>query len=685
MSKQKSTKPGYGKILDAWIPPEDAGQPVGCVVTSFTFSPVLFEEECLGRFLQLETDPKDDGALYLVEREEKMRQLMCAAALVDQHHARGVRSLRWDLLPARLVRGQGILHAKISLLLWSNRARLIIGSANLTEDGYRRNHEVFGVLDYFADSDAPLAVLRETIQFLRDAVGYATPAIGAASPTVGRWNGFLDRVSELSRQWGRDELPRNLSKPRVFTLLTGPNRPDVFAAIREQCPAAIPSELACVASPFFDPPEQVPNRPASELWTLLKQRGEAIVEFDVTAEEVSGENAFFLKAPESLKWANPANRASAETVFKRLRQEDNRPLHLKSLWLQNDRVVLLLIGSSNFTSAGLGIGRAQNLEANLVYVASRQDGDAVGAFEQAWLPVEEFPIGFVQKFKPRLDESEDVPAPGLVPLPSEFGEATFGCDEQQERSIEFTFLGAPPEGWALFAEDGQEAFVTETAWQSQGSPSLLRLCWSSPRAPSGFAVTWSGATGWAWWPVNVQSAAALPPPPELKDLPLESLIEILTSAKPLSGVLKSPRGPKVGPTSGNNPLDPHKRVDTSKFLLQRTRRVSDALYGLRQRLEKPVVSQQALDWRLRGPVGVMALAEAIERETQQGERAFLLAELCLELARVKPQVGSGSFSASRLRAALREIAAEIRTKIQADALSPQLQAYVKAAFEEFAK
>jgi hypothetical protein len=38
-----------------------------------------------------------------------------------------------------------------------------------------------------------------------------------------------------------------------------------------------------------------------------------------------------------------------------------------------------------------------------------------------------------------------------------------------------------------------------------------------------------------------------------------------------------------------------------------------------------------------------------------------------------------------VRAALREIAAEIRTKIQADALSPQLQAYVKAAFEEFAR
>src|SRR5690242_16131084 len=102
MKKARNGRPGYGKILDAWTPPEDAGKPVGCVATSFTFSPVLFEEECLSRFLQLESDAAEDGPAYLVEREEKLSQLMCAAALVDQHYASGVRSLRWDLLSARL-------------------------------------------------------------------------------------------------------------------------------------------------------------------------------------------------------------------------------------------------------------------------------------------------------------------------------------------------------------------------------------------------------------------------------------------------------------------------------------------------------------------------------------------------------------------------------------------------------
>jgi len=67
--RKNEKRHGYGKVLDAWVPPEDAGEPIGCVATTFTFSPVFFEEECLGRFLKLETDPKEDGQLYLVERE----------------------------------------------------------------------------------------------------------------------------------------------------------------------------------------------------------------------------------------------------------------------------------------------------------------------------------------------------------------------------------------------------------------------------------------------------------------------------------------------------------------------------------------------------------------------------------------------------------------------------------------
>jgi hypothetical protein len=683
MRKVRNQKPGYGRILDAWTPPEDAGEPVGCVATSFTFSPVLFEEECLSRFLQLETDPTEDGPAYLVEREEKLSQLVCAAALVDQHHARGLRSLRWDLLPARMP--HGILHAKIALLLWSRRARLIVASANLSEDGYRRNHEIFGLLDYFDGGAMPLMALDDILVFLREAARYAVAPIGYTSPAIGRWEAFLDRVEASARGWGASEMPRPFTKPRVFVVAIGPARESAFSSLRKQWPGNSPPDFAAVISPFFDPPASA-NAPARELWSLLRQRGNATVEFNLTAEEVPGEPAILLHAPQSLMAAQPANRAGVETVIQRLELEEGRPLHAKSLWLQNDSLALMMMGSSNFTSAGLGLGGTKNLEANLAYVVSRQSGEAADALHNAWLPVEEIPADIELRWQPRVDEGEDCAAAPFVALPTAFGEANFGNDEMQRGFVEFTF-SEPPAGWMLCVEDESEAFLTEAGWIARGRPTLLRIAWSRERAPSGFRVSWDGSDGAAWWPVNTLSAAALPPPAELKDLPLEALIEILTSARPLHQSiqrwLRRRQERKQGETV--TALDPHKRVDTSGFLLQRTRRVSDALRALRERLERPVVSEQALTWRLRGPVGVVVLAQAICKEAQSDEeRSFLLTELCLELSRVRPKTALGSLDAKRVRATLSELTKEISATISTESLArlPSLAAYVEAAFKE---
>src|SRR5262245_52325302 len=234
MKKERPIRPGYGRILDAWVPPDDAGEAVGCIATSFTFSTAFFEEECLGRFVGLESDAAENRPEYLVEREEKLAQLRCAAALVDQHHARGVRNLRWDLLSARV--RPGILHAKVSVLLWGRCARLIVASANLTPDGYRRNQEVFATLDYFAASESPLPVLREMTAFLRQTVKLAVPPAAEVGPAVTRWNDFLSYLDTVTRGWGSDEPPRSLAKPRVFPVLCGLGRPSVFEALADHYP-----------------------------------------------------------------------------------------------------------------------------------------------------------------------------------------------------------------------------------------------------------------------------------------------------------------------------------------------------------------------------------------------------------------------------------------------------------------
>jgi hypothetical protein len=159
---------------------------------------------------------------------------------------------------------------------------------------------------------------------------------------------------------------------------------------------------------------------------------------------------------------------------------------------------------------------------------------------------------------------------------------------------------------------------------------------------------------------------ALPPPDDLKDLPLDTLIDILTSARPLHQVIRrwlKRRGTKPGREQG--PLiNPHDRVDTSSFLLQRTRRISFALNALRGRLERPAATKESLDWRLRGPIGVSALAKAVMKEAKSDEEcAFILTELALELSRVEPKDIRGCLPKSRGKKKIAEVIKELRDSI----------------------
>ena len=660
--RRGNEKPGFGKLLDAWIAPDEAGDPVGCVATSFTFSPVFFEEECLARFLQLESDPTEDGPVYLVEREEKLAQLTCAGALVDQHHCRGGRSLRWDLISARLP--QGLQHAKVSLLYWSNLCRLMIASANLTEDGYRRNLEVFGVVDFRPQGEAPVSCLLETVAFLRRLA--VTGIVGnTLPPALQRWNALLDRVLTDCSTWGVTDKELKRGGVQLRPLFSGNGYRTVFETLRDLWPGSSPPESAFVVSPFFDPPE-AENAPAKALWNLLRQRGEATTDFFVTGEEVPGEKGIFLNAPASLLLAQPG-RASVTTRFHRVVVPEGRSLHAKGIWVEDSRWSLYQIGSSNFTSAGSGLSKAPNFEANLVYlVDSNHLTDGRKSLESTFPEGELVDLDGVVKWKPRSGEGEDDVGPDLL-LPICFGDATYDVDTNQRATIRFSIPGSPPTGWELITDGGSVRFWGAAEWQNADCPETCEVPWNHDRPPSGFWVRWVDSQGAAWWPVNVSAGEVLPPPEELKHLPLEVLINILSSARPLHRVLKEflKRRKKAALDRKDGVIvDPHKRVDTSQFLLQRTRRISWALNALRKRLEHPVVTIEFLRWRLRGPVGVMALAQALVREAKsEEEKAFLLSELLLELARVQPESSPGCLATDVHSAEIRSVIIEIRSLV----------------------
>lgn len=687
-------KKGHRKLLDVWAPPEGSGDAIGCVATTYTFSPEFYEEECLSRFLQLQTTPDDDGAAYIIEREEKLASLSCASVIVDASHCRGVRSLRWDLLSARVP--GSILHAKVALMHWSNLVRLVVASANLTEDGYRRNLEVFGVLDYTDGGNAPLECLDATLEFLAEVAEYSESSNeGEASPALLRWRAFLDRVMEVSRDWGDTTPYRGNKKVRVYPVLVGPGRSDAFKQFWNQWPVQRPPDDATVTSPFFDPPG-APNLPAQQLWKNIRMKGKASVTFNLVAEDVE-EGQLQIRAPRDILRAEPKGRPAVKTHLCRLgtaTDDDNgafRPLHAKCISFEESDWSGHMIGSSNFTTAGLGLGKNPNIEANLLYILAYSANKS--SYDRIWkgLPQgDEIPDDINLIWQPEGQEGEDSPSGESPALPSAFGGAVFR-QSGGVSWIELSISGTPPAGWAIYKDDAQLMF-DQARWVAAGSEDVIRLDWPYDRPPSGFEVIWTGSAASAWWPVNVDRQASLPPPDELKNLPLDILVDILTSAKPLhlamrkwlrtaSGGVHPPDGPIV---------DPHAKVDTSAFLIQRTRRLAWGLNALRERLERPVASKDALEWRLRGPVGAMALAKAIERETGQrtdgdgAEKSFLLAELALELSRVKPRTAPGYLPVQEVSDAIAGLVAELQAMAAESAASAPdgIRLYVRRAFRE---
>ncbi len=684
--RTKDKKEGYGKLLDAWVPPKNAGMPIGCVATSFTFSSSFFEEECLSRFLSLETDPTEDGPLYLIEREEKLSQVISACAVVDQHHCKGPRSLRWDLLPARVP--AGILHAKISLLVWSDMVRLIVASANLTEDGYRRNLEVFGTFDYRQGGECPILLLQEVVDFLGTCAGRSQPTPEAPSPALARVNALLDKARAIPSDWGLSHEGALRNGVVAYPVLVGPDRQHALETLAQLWPGTNPPHEAHVVSPFFDPPD-APNLPVMEIWQRLRKRGNASVSFYVDAEDIPDDQVL-VHAPKSLFTAQPTGRPGVETHAQRVELEATRPLHAKGISFKNQRWMLYMIGSSNFTSAGLGLGSARNLEANVAYlVDTNRQPKTAEAFNHAF-PASTALNMETLKWQSALECEDEIPSEE-APLPETFGSATYTLDDVLGACVVFEFAGYPPAGWTVVSEHEDSEILSQRAWADAGQPATMTVEWKPSRPPSGFWVSWSDVRQRAWWPVNVESMRALPPPDELKSLSLEILIEILTSARPLHRVLGEYLKRKKDKDKLPLPViidDPHKRVDTSRFLLQRTRRVSWALSAIRDRMERPVATEEGLHWRFYGPVGVHALVEALLKEGQsQQEKVFFLSELALTLLRVKPQTAPGYLPAERTKAAIGEMIQELReeTDFDFDGVAANLKAYVREVFESAGK
>lgn len=619
------------KVLDLWCGEETFGTPLGCVTTTYTFDAGLFEEECLAKFLSIQTDSRETTKLYLIEREEKLSQCF-VCVLVDAKNVAPDRSLRWNLLPVR-VPTPGVMHAKLTLLAWEHRIRILVGSANLTEYGYRRNQEIAAVLDFGADCETPPELLNGAVEFLKSLQAY-TPGFGASDtrgpqPALSKFlNSVSRRIETLPKTTGRLDVECNW-----IPLL--PGGPNVLNQLRSHWRGPAPDE-GWVLSPFFDEGDNA-IRPIKALADILTSRGPR--EINVTAPGQLNDGRYEIDVPLSLKLSSHRNLIHNFFFVQQQITVDgkieHRPLHAKSIWLERDTRVLYMLGSSNFTSAGLGLHPRHNIELNLAYSI----GDVRNPFgrlcEQSWPYCESITdpntAVFLSEGGADSSQEDDVPV-----LPSMFGAAVYYRDDAGPRLV-LEFIGSTITDFTVSSREEQK-LLDSLGWLSAGKEKRVSIPWPDRRPPASLQVHWHDSDGEecrAYWIVNAATASALPPPDELNGLSLTELIEILTSARPLHLVMGDilKRRSESKASTLDTEIDPHKKVDTSQFLLQRMRRFARALEGLNSRLELPVGSIEALLWRLHGPIGPLALAKQLLTESDQGT-SFMIAEIASTLSNV---------------------------------------------------
>ena len=134
-------------------------------------------------------------------------------------------------------------------------------------------------------------------------------------------------------------------------------------------------------------------------------------------------------------------------------------------------------------------------------------------------------------------------------------------------------------------------------------------------------MQWEGKE--AFLPLNVEDRRELPPPPQLEKMTADDMLGILAATDPSAAYRAWAKSQQSEDEETNSirqfiDLDPLRRYDLHATFLHRVRRRARVLAQLRANLQRPVSGRQALEWRLRGLVGIEALADRLVRDLANG-------------------------------------------------------------------
>ncbi|WP_291082938.1 hypothetical protein [Dietzia sp. UBA5065] len=637
-------------LLDRWQPPPGAGAPIAVFAATFALEADFVDRDCLSRFLSVTgVDESTDGGTSrtvddIVARIELEDLLggVTVSVLADRSSVQARSTLRWDLLPCSVP--NGLLHSKVAVLMWEHSTRVLIGSANLTSAGYRKQVEMMLSIDLGPEcllSRTDLIELADELRSYLDLIPGYGPGLPAWDRAHASLELFRDRVAEVPLAFGRRRLRTILapSSPLGSDVGRSPRRPlerfeDVWKSF------ARPNRLSQV-SPYFDMDDERATQAIVE--AILPRRGRRSCTHEVlTLLDHSGN----IPVPRHLR-----DRAGTRLLNV---TDIERRLHAKALVAEGRDGVAVLVGSSNHTAKGLGIGattkspghREMNVwvcapagsrESRLLLALVR-GGEALGP-EVESCTAEQL-----------RDEDEDA----AVPLPTGFEICRALRTSESAGSWVLRFQVDPAlidrlHAWTIRVRGVIRYDARQ--WRDAGQPGDWEVSLESSDLPTAVDVEWesrpdsgekSDGASSAVWAVVVDDLSTLPPSPDVSLLPASVLFSALSRGRSLSEAVAEILAENETAAGEPQRIDLLALHDDPSYLLRRGRALATALDGLEKRLSAPLFrinDPDHLRRRLFSTLGPIGLICHLLRDVEGGvvpvpEAAFTIAEIALVCSRV---------------------------------------------------
>lgn len=651
MKKTKAVEP----LATYWMSPPDVGAPIACLASTYTFHAALFEDDLLPRFLGLRFDNTEREKIFIAEREDRLA-IVTAAVFVDAARVDGRQTTgRWSQVPVR-VRG-GCQHSKVTVLVWEKLIRVLVSSANLTATGYRKNREVAACLDFFDGEEAASRELfKEILDFFEDEL----LDLGDMPPgTRTRLAEAIKSTRQRARSWALPNATASLPTTTFIPVKpkrTGRAGRGVIDPLLDAWGSRSATSIY-VMTPFIGDSAAAVQTTMQELFRIARVRN-AEGHLILGGRPSEGNNEHFsVNLPDWFRdaWAKAWKIGEDEISIyvippQREHEKANRSLHAKAIMVCSEERTLLLVGSSNFSPHGLGIGMF-NVEANLCYVA--REKDHVRTLEAA-LPVDwEDDLQEEVRWPAEQEPLSDDPPSTMPPPPLGFQWATFH-EQSGTLSIAIDVSNKLPETWSIWIP-GRDTPVFDTARDTLtlANGALVIALGDAGRAHRITAVTirWIdelNAQQEARLPTLVDDEAELLPPEGLRSLQSDDIVKCLLSGKdPIEWAEEDDGGSEAGKKKkkADKNYDLLKTLDTDSYVIYRTRRLGRAFAALSQRILGTLRTPTAMRHRLeRDPVGPLMLAHAIAAEgkdatgTGRAATLFALVELTLTLSFVALRV-----------------------------------------------